>query len=42
MAILVESYKRLYQNGKIEEAYLVIKLDEGIISQEEYDYILNE
>lgn len=42
MRVLVDSLKRLYESGKITKTQLNTRLKKGIISQEEYNYIINE
>lgn len=42
MRTLVKSLKRLYEQGRITEEKLLEMVDEGKITQEEYDYIVGE
>lgn len=37
----VESMKRLYQNGMVDEKKIIILFNNGKITKEEMDYILN-
>ena len=41
MSTLVESLKRLYAQGKVTKEQLDVRLVDGKITQEEYDYIVN-
>lgn len=38
---MVESFKRLYSEGKIPKEELKKRLNNGKITQKEYDYIIN-
>lgn len=40
MSTLVESWRRLYKSDKITKEQLDIRLADGKITQEEYDYIV--
>lgn len=42
MRLLVESFKRLYLSGKIDEATILARLEAGKITEQEYNYIVNE
>ena len=42
MRILVESLKRLYENDRVTKAQLQKRVEKGIISIEEYNYIVGE
>lgn len=44
MRILVESLKRLYENvpQRVTKDELLMRLSKGIITREEYDYIISE
>ncbi len=42
MRILVESLKRLYESGRVTKEQLDKRAEKGIISQQEYDYIVGE
>lgn len=42
MRILVESLKRLYESGRVTKEQLSRRVEKGIISQQEYDYIVGE
>ena len=42
MRILVESLKRLYDKGKLTMEDIRKRLDDGIITEEEYRYIVGE
>lgn len=41
MSEFVESLKRLYQNGLLETVRIILLFDNGKITEEEKDYILN-
>ena len=41
MREFVESLKRLYQNGLIEMVRIILLFDNGKITEEEKEYILN-
>lgn len=43
MRILVESLKRLYENvpQRVTKEELLIRLSKGVITREEYDYIVS-
>lgn len=41
MNVMVESLKRLYKDGKITNKKLNELLDDSVITQDEYMYILN-
>lgn len=40
MRILVESLKRLYENDRVTKAQLQKRVEKGIISIDEYNYIV--
>lgn len=40
MRILVESFRRLYSNGRLTIEDIQKRLDDGIITEEEYRYII--
>lgn len=42
MRILVESLKRLYESNRVTKEQLSKRVEKGIISQQEYDYIVGE
>ena len=42
MRILIESLKRLYESGRVTKDQLNKRVEKGIISQQEYDYIVGE
>lgn len=42
MRTLVESLKRLYESGRVTKEQLNKRVEKGIISQKEYDYIVGE
>ena len=42
MRMLVESLKRLYHKGKLTIEDIRKRLDDGIITEEEYRYIVGE
>ena len=42
MREFVESLKRLYQNGLLEAVRIVILFNDGKITEEEKEYILNK
>ena len=42
MRTLVESLKRLYESGRVTKDQLSKRVKKGIISQQEYDYIVGE
>nr|DAM25152.1 MAG TPA: hypothetical protein [Bacteriophage sp.] len=42
MRILVESLKRLYENDRVTKAQLQKRVEKGIISIDEYNYIVGE
>lgn len=42
MRMLVESLKRLYHKGKLTIDDIQKRLDDGIITEEEYRYIVGE
>ena len=42
MRILVESLKRLYENDRVTKTQLQKRLEKGIISIDEYNYIVGE
>lgn len=42
MRILVESLKRLYESNRVTKEQLSKRAEKGIISQQEYDYIVGE
>ena len=42
MRILVESLKRLYESGRVTKDQRSKRVEKGIISQKEYDYIVGE
>lgn len=42
MRTLVKSLRRLYQQGRATDTYIAGLLENGKISQEEYDYIVGE
>ena len=42
MRILVESLKRLYESGRVTKEQLNKRVEKGIISHQEYDYIVGE
>lgn len=42
MRILVESLKRLYENGKVTKEQLQKRVEKGTITIEEYNYITGE
>ena len=42
MRTLVESLKRLYESGRVTKDQLNKRVEKGIISQQEYDYIVAE
>lgn len=42
MRTLVKALKGLYKDGKITKDYLVSKVESGLISEKEYEYITGE
>lgn len=40
MRILVESMKRLYENDRVTKAQLQKRVEKGVISTDEYNYIV--
>lgn len=42
MRILVESFKRLYESGRVTKEELLNRVSNGKITQEEYEYITGE
>ena len=42
MRTIVESFKRLYEAGKLTKYQITERLEKGIITQEEYNYIIGE
>lgn len=42
MRILVESLKRLYKKGRLTKEQIVERIEKGIITEEEYEYITGE
>ena len=42
MRILVESLKRLYENGRVTKEELLDRVASGKLSQEEYEYITSQ
>ena len=42
MRVHIESFKRLYKNNKLSLEALQERLNNGKITKEEYDYIVNE
>lgn len=42
MRTLVKALKGLYEDGKITKDYLVSKIESGLISEKEYEYITGE
>lgn len=42
MRIMVESFKRLYNRGKITKEQVRERVEKGLISKEEYVYITGE
>lgn len=42
MRILVESLKRLYENGRVTKVQLQKRVEKGIISIDEYNYIVGK
>lgn len=42
MRTLVKALKGLYKDGKITKDYLVSKVESGLISKKEYEYIIGE
>ena len=42
MRILIESLKRLYESGRVTKDQLSKRVEKGIISQQDYDYIVGE
>ena len=42
MRILVESLKRLYENGKVTKEQLQKRVEKGTITIDEYNYIVGE
>ena len=42
MRILVESLKRLHENDRVTKAQLQKRVEKGIISIDEYNYIVGE
>lgn len=42
MRILVESLKRLYENDRVTKTQLQKRVEKGIISIDEYNYIVGE
>ena len=40
MRTFVKSFKRLYDNGRCTDVYITGLLENGKITQEEYDYIV--
>lgn len=42
MRTMVESFKRLYNSGKLTKEQIAERVDSGKISAEEYEYITGE
>lgn len=42
MRVLVESFKRLYQSGRLTKEQLLERYEKKKITREEYDYIVSE
>lgn len=42
MRILVESLKRLYENNRVTKIQLQKRVEKGVISIDEYNYIVGE
>lgn len=42
MRILIESLKRLYENGKVTKEQLQKRVEKGTITIDEYNYIVGE
>lgn len=42
MRIMVESFKRLYNSGKLTKEQISERMDSGKISAKEYEYITGE
>ncbi len=42
MRILVESFKRLYESGRVTKEDLLKRVEGGKITQEEYEYITSQ
>lgn len=42
MRILVESLKRLYENGRVTKAQLQKRVEKKILTIDEYNYIVRE
>lgn len=42
MRILVESLKRLYENDRVTKTQLQKRVEKGVISIDEYNYIVGE
>jgi hypothetical protein len=42
MRILVESFKRLYESGRVTKEELLNRVSNGKITQEEYEYITSQ
>ena len=42
MRALIESLKRLYNAGRITKDQLIDRYESGLISREEYDYIVQQ
>ena len=42
MRTLAKALKGLYKDGKITKDYLVSKIESGLISEKEYEYITGE
>lgn len=42
MDLIIESFRRLYQSGQINETTLLVMLENGIITESDLDYIRKE
>lgn len=42
MDLIIESFKRLYKSGQINESTLLVMLENGTITDKDLDYIRKE
>lgn len=42
MRTLVESFKRLYKAGRLTKEQMRVRVGNGLITEEEYEYIVGE
>ena len=42
MGLIIESFRRLYQSGQVNEATLLIMLEKGTITESDKEYIMRK